>query len=128
SSRLFPYTTLFRSMRRIYEVTGKFVPFEFIKSLGHDLITDVKLGDQVEKIVTVLFADIRDYTTLSEQMSPEENFHFVCSYNELLGPVIRRHNGFINQFLGDAIMALFPGKPSDALHAAIEMREAMHVF
>lgn len=116
------------AMRRIYEVTGKFVPFEFIQSLGHGLITDVKLGDQVEKIVTVLFADIRDYTTLSEQMSPEENFHFVCSYNELLGPVIRKHNGFINQFLGDAIMALFPGNATDSLSAAIEMTAAISEF
>lgn len=116
------------AMRRIYEVAGKFVPFEFIHSLGHDVITDVKLGDQVEKVVTVLFADIRDYTTLSEQMSPEENFEFVCSYNELLGPVIRKHNGFINQFLGDAIMALFPGSAADALAAAIEMKEAISHF
>ena len=116
------------AMRKIYDVAGKFVPFEFIHSLGHDVITDVKLGDQVEKVVTVLFADIRDYTTISEQMSPEENFDFVCSYNELLGPVIRKHNGFINQFLGDAIMALFPGNAADALAAAIEMKEAISQF
>ena len=116
------------AMRKIYDVAGKFVPFEFIHSLGHDVIKDVKLGDQVEKVVTVLFADIRDYTTISEQMSPEENFDFVCSYNELLGPVIRKHNGFINQFLGDAIMALFPGNAADALAAAIEMKEAISQF
>ena len=73
------------------------------------MITDVKLGDQVEKNVTVLFTDIRDYTSLSEQMTPEENFQFVSSYNERMGPIIRNHNGFINQYLGDAIMAFFPG-------------------
>jgi GAF domain-containing protein len=43
------------AMRRIYEVTNKFVPHEFIRSLGRNVITDVQLGDQVEKIVTVLF-------------------------------------------------------------------------
>ena len=75
------------AMRLIYEVTGKFVPYEFIGSLGHNVITDIKLGDQVEKIVTVLFSDIRDYTTLSEQMTPEENFRFVCSFNERMGPI-----------------------------------------
>jgi class 3 adenylate cyclase len=111
------------AMRRIYEVAGKFVPYEFIGSLGHDVITDVKLGDQVEKVVTVLFTDIREYTTLSERMTPEENFQFVCAYNETLGPIIRRHKGFINQYLGDAIMALFPRSASDALQAAVEMRE-----
>jgi class 3 adenylate cyclase len=110
------------TMRRIYEVTAKFVPYEFIESLGHKVITDVKLGDQVEKVVTVLFTDIRDYTALSEKMTPEETFRFVCSYNEHLGPIIRKHNGFINQYLGDAIMALFPGNASDALAAAIEIK------
>jgi adenylate cyclase len=110
------------AMRLVYEATGKFVPYEFIGALGHTVITDVRLGDQVEKIVTVLFSDIRDYTTLSEGMTPEENFKFVCSFNERMGPAIRKHHGFINQYLGDAVMAIFPEKPSDALEAAIEMQ------
>ena len=114
------------AMRRIYEVTNKFVPHEFIGSLGRNVITDIQLGDKVEKIVTVLFTDIRDYTTLSEQMTPEENFSFVCSFNAQMGPIIRAHRGFINQYLGDAIMAIFPQHSSDALHAAIEMQEAVH--
>ena len=113
------------AMRKVYEVTGKFVPYEFIGALGHKVITDVQLGEHVEKIVTVLFSDIRDYTTLSEKMTPEENFRFVCSFNERMGPIIRRHGGFINQYLGDAIMAIFPGNAVDALMAAIEMRQAL---
>jgi class 3 adenylate cyclase len=113
------------AMRRIYEVTNKFVPHEFIRSLGRSVITDIQLGDQVEKIVTVLFSDIRDYTTLAERMTPEENFRFVCSFNERIGPIIREHHGFINQYLGDAIMAIFPRNASDALAAAIEMQRAV---
>jgi class 3 adenylate cyclase len=113
------------AMRRIYDVTNKFVPHEFIRSLGRSVITDIQLGDQVEKIVTVLFSDIRDYTTLAERMTPEENFRFVCSFNERIGPIIREHHGFINQYLGDAIMAIFPGNASDALAAAIEMQKAV---
>jgi class 3 adenylate cyclase len=113
------------AMRRIYEVTNKFVPHEFIRALGKTVITDIQLGDQVEKIVTVLFSDIRDYTTLAEQMTPEENFRFVCSFNERIGPIIRDNHGFINQYLGDAIMAIFPGNASDALRAAILMQKAV---
>ncbi len=111
------------AMRLVNEITGKFVPYEFIGALGHHVLTDVKLGDQVEKIVTVLFSDIRDFTTISEQMTPDENFRFVCSFNERMGPVIRKNNGFINQYLGDAIMAIFPGSAFDALSAAIEMQQ-----
>jgi len=111
---------------RIHEVTKKFVPNEFIRSLGKDAITDIRLGDQVEKIVTVLFTDIRDFTTLSEKMTPEENFRFVSSFNARLGPIIRSNNGFINQYLGDSIMAIFPEKPEDALNAAIHMQKEIH--
>jgi len=111
---------------RIHEVTKRFVPIEFIRSLGKEIITDVKLGDQAEKIVTVLFTDIRDFTTLSEEMTPEENFRFVSSFNARLGPIIRSNNGFINQYLGDSIMAIFPEKADDAIKAAIEMQKAVH--
>lgn len=110
------------AMRRIFEATEKFVPHEFLKSLGHQVITEVKLGDQVEKIVTVLFTDIRNYTSLSEQMSPEETFAFICLFNERMGPIIRENNGFINQYLGDSIMAIFPGNASNALRAAVAMQ------
>lgn len=116
------------AMLRIHEVTKKFVPNEFIRSLGKEKLTDVMLGDQVEKIVTVLFTDIRDFTTLSENMTPEENFRFVSSFNSQLGPIIRSHNGFINQYLGDSIMAIFPGSARDALQAAIEMQKAVHAL
>jgi adenylate cyclase len=116
------------AMRRIHEVTRKFVPYEFIQSLGYNLITDIKLGDQVEKIVTVLFSDIRNYTTLSERMTPEENFSFICSFNEYMGPIIRLNKGFINQYLGDAIMAIFPGNAADALAAAVQMQIAIQDF
>ena len=116
------------AMRRVYEITAKFVPYEFIGSLGHKVITDVKLGDQVEKNVTVLFTDIRDYTSISEQMTPEQNFQFVSSYNERMGPIIRDHNGFINQYLGDAIMALFPESAERSLTAAIEMQKSIREF
>ncbi len=111
------------AMRRIFDATEKFVPHEFLKSLGHQVITEVKLGDQVEKIVTVLFTDIRNYTSLSEQMSPEETFAFICLFNERMGPIIRANNGFINQYLGDSIMAIFPLNANDALHAAIAMQK-----
>ncbi len=111
---------------RIHEVTKKFVPNEFIRSLGKEAITDVRLGDQVEKIVTVLFTDIRDFTALSEKMTPEENFRFVSSFNGRLGPIIRSNRGFINQYLGDSIMAIFPESPNDALNAAINMQKEVY--
>ena len=104
------------------------MPNEFIKSLGKDRITDVNLGDQAHKDVTVLFTDIRGYTTISEQMTPEENFSFINAYNLRMGPIIQDNNGFVNQYLGDAIMALFPSKPQDALTSAIEIQNKLSVY
>ncbi len=113
------------NLHRINVATGKFVPSEFLRSLGRENITEVLLGDHAEREVTVLFADIRDYTTLSETMTPEENFNFVNSYNGRLGPIIQAHHGFVNQYLGDGVMAIFPHNPADALQAAIALQRAI---
>jgi class 3 adenylate cyclase len=112
-------------LRSINKVTNKFVPTQFIRSLGRDSITEVRLGDQIQKLVTVMFADIRGYTSLAETMTPEENFNFINSFDGRMGPIIADHKGFINQYLGDAIMALFATSPQDALDAAINMQLAL---
>lgn len=109
------------ALRRLHEATTKFVPFEFLRALGRETITEVQLGDYKEQEVTVLFSDIRDYTRLAESMTPEDNFRFVNAYNGRMGPIIQQCRGFVNQYLGDGIMAIFPFNPFDALEAAIAM-------
>ena len=116
------------NLHRINMATAKFVPSEFLRSLGRENITEVLLGDHSEQEVTVFFTDIRDYTTLSEQMTPEENFQFVHAFNKRMGPIIKENGGFINQYLGDAIMAIFPGNPADALRAAIQMKQKLLIY
>ena len=113
------------AIRKIHDVTKRFVPNEFIHALGKSDITQVILGDSVEQEVTVLFADIRDYTSLSEKMSPEDNFRFVNAFNQRMGPIIDHNHGFINQYLGDGFMAIFPKSPQDALQAAVEMQRSL---
>ncbi|MEM9983900.1 MAG: adenylate/guanylate cyclase domain-containing protein [Bacteroidota bacterium] len=110
-----------RELQKVNTAFGRFVPHEFIQSLGHESVLDVQLGDQVEKEVTVLFADIRKYTTLAEQMTPGENFRFLNAYLGRMGPLIQAHQGFVNQYYGDGIMALFMSGADDALKAAIGM-------
>lgn len=100
----------------------RFVPFQFIHSIGKQSIVDVKVGDMVEQQVSVLFSDIRSYTGMSENMTPTENFHFVNSYVQKMGPIIERNYGFIDQYMGDGIMAIFQENTMHALQAAIEMQ------
>jgi class 3 adenylate cyclase len=104
---------------------GRFVPQKFLGLLKKGSILDVKLGDQTEKEMAVLFSDIVGFTALSETMTPFENFNFLNSFLRRMGPQIRTAGGFIDKFIGDGIMALFPEKPDDAFTAAVGMQEAM---
>jgi hemerythrin len=105
-----------------------FVPTQFIKLMGADSILRAQPGMHAEQSLTILFSDIRNFTTLSESMSPEENFRFLNSYLREMEPVIRNSGGFIDKFIGDAIMALFSGCADDALQAAIRMQHKLEAY
>jgi len=105
----------------------RFVPHAFLAIVGKPSIVDVQLGDNKRRNMTVLFSDIRNFTTLSEGMTPDENFAFINAYLAHVGPVIRDHNGFIDKYIGDAIMALFESA-DDALRAGLGMLAALDGF
>jgi two-component system sensor histidine kinase ChiS len=115
-------------LSRVNIAYSNFVPLEFLQLLEKDSIVEVRLGDHVQKHMVVLFADIRSFTTLSESMTPKENFDFINAYLGRVSPVIRKHHGFIDKYIGDAIMALFPGTPDDALQASIEIHQQLAIF
>jgi adenylate cyclase len=98
-----------------------FVPRDLIAFLGKASLIDVELGDQVEKSMSVVFTDIRDFTSLSESMTPQQTFNMINSYLSVMNPVISTHHGIIDKYMGDAIMALFPVAADDALNAALSM-------
>ncbi|MBN2652844.1 MAG: HAMP domain-containing protein [Spirochaetales bacterium] len=106
----------------------RFVPNQFLNYLGRECVSDIILGDQVQQEMSLLFADIRSFTTLSERMTPKENFNFLNKYLGLMGPEIRKHNGFIDKYIGDAIMALFPLTPDDAVKTAIQMLQTLDEY
>ncbi|MGC1394487.1 MAG: AAA family ATPase [Coleofasciculaceae cyanobacterium] len=103
------------------EALSRFVPGQFLQALEKESIVDVKLGDSVQKEMSVLFSDIRDFTTLSESMTPEDNFKFINAYLSRMEPAIIAHQGFIDKYIGDATMALFSGSADDAVRAGIAM-------
>ena len=106
----------------------KFVPAEFLLFLKKKEITEVRLGDAIQREMTVLFSDIRSFTELSEKMSPDDNFRFINSYLKRVGPLVSKNNGFIDKYIGDAVMALFPDKPAEAVSSAVEMQEGVRQF
>jgi len=112
-------------LNQVYE---RFVPREFLKLLNKESILDIQLGDQIKQEMTVMFADIRGWTTISEGMNPQENFHFINAYLKRVSPIIKENNGFIDQYYGDGIMALFTGAPDDAILAAVSMQHAVNAY
>lgn len=110
----------------------RFVPTEFLSYLGKKEIEDVALGDASHENLSVLFLDIRSFTALSESMIHSEIFTFLNDYLRMIGPALEKYGGFIDKFIGDAILALFPGTiintADDAIHAAIEIQSNLKKF
>ncbi len=106
----------------------RFVPQKGLEIMGHEKITDVQLGDCVQREMSIVFCDVKGFTTLSEQMSPRENFQFLNTLLKCISPVIREHHGFIDKYMGDAIMALFPGSPRDGIAASIGMLRVLEQY
>ena len=105
---------------------SRFVPRAFLDLLGKDDVREVRLGDGIEREMTVLFSDVRSFTTISEALSPSETFGFINGLLSRTGPVVREYGGIVDKYVGDAIMALFPGPADDALRAAIALQGAVH--
>ncbi|MCP4701903.1 MAG: HAMP domain-containing protein [Gammaproteobacteria bacterium] len=114
----------YKTLEKHNKAYERFVPYQFLSLLDKQSIIDIHLGDHVEKEMTVLFSDMRDFTAMSETMTPRETFAFINAYLGRMEPVIHKHNGFIDKYIGDAIMALFPDV-DDAVQAAFGMLKTL---
>ena len=103
----------------------KFIPKEFLKFLGKASITDLELGNQVQKRATTLFCDLLSSSELSTTLSLEENFNFINSYLNVISPLIRKYDGFVDKYMGDGILAVFPRaeRAIECAHAIIRTIE-----
>ena len=102
----------------------RFVPQQLLSLLNRASFTDVLLGDQRERVVTVLFCDIRSFTSMSERLGAQATFAFINEFLGRLGPVVRDHGGFIDKYMGDSIMALFTS-PVAALNSGVAMQQVV---
>lgn len=115
-------------LSRVNSAYERFVPSEFLRFLKRDRITDIELGDNVACHMAVMFTDIRNFTRLTEGMTPGESFDFLIEYFSTISPAVYDCGGFLNQYSGDGMMALFPGEPSSAMRAAVGIQTAMARF
>ena len=117
-----------KTLRNLTDSFARFVPVEFLRYLNKNSITEVMLGDAIINNMTVLFMDIRNFTGLTEQMNPDEIFKFLNSFLKNMEPHISQNNGFVDKFIGDAIMALFAESATSAIRSAVSMREKLKEY
>jgi class 3 adenylate cyclase/ActR/RegA family two-component response regulator len=103
----------------------RFVPRQFLQLLQKTSFLDIQLGEQIQQEISVLFSDIRDFTSLSERMTPDDNFKFINGYLSRMEPAIIENHGFIDKYIGDAIMALFSGDADRAVMGGISMLQRL---
>jgi class 3 adenylate cyclase/tetratricopeptide (TPR) repeat protein len=101
------------------------------KHLAEKILTSKAAIEGERKIVTVMFSDVSGFTAMSEKLDPEEVHAIMDRVFEVIMHAVHRHEGTINQFLGDGVMVLF-GAPiahedhaQRALSAALEIQEGL---
>ncbi|MBU7582341.1 MAG: HAMP domain-containing protein, partial [Nostoc sp. TH1S01] len=119
----------FSKLQKTLESFELFVPNKFILAIAPQGIENIEVGIAVTRHITILFCDIRGYTSMSEMMTPIEIFTFLNDYLACIGQVIDQAGGFIDKYIGDAVMALFDDDNTDgALKAAISMHQSLEKF
>ena len=129
STMIFGYSYRFilegKNKEKIKNAMGKYLSQDIMKNVVQN-IDDIKLGGK-KAVVTVLFSDIRGFTSMSENMTAEEVSMILNEYFSEMEPIITKYNGVINKFIGDAVMAIFGepiqdiNHPQNAVKCACEM-------
>jgi class 3 adenylate cyclase len=119
---------LYDEQSRLIAAQQRFVPIQFLRSLGHSDIAQVGLGELVAREMTVMFADLREFTPLAERLGPHAMIELLNRYFGRMGEPIAKAGGFIDSFNGDEIMALFDTSADSAVEAGIGMWRALEAF
>lgn len=120
-----------RAKRQMTGLFGQYVPPELVDEMAKDPTAISMEGDSRE--MTVLFSDVRGFTTISEGLDPKELTQLMNEYLSPMTYVIQKHRGTIDKYMGDAIMAFWgaplqdPDNAKHALQAAIGMIEELKV-
>lgn len=112
----------------INRANQRFVPREILQMLGRSNISEIRLGDQIQRKMTILFSDLFNFTSLSESMTAQETFNFINGYLGRICPIFHSRGGIIDKYIGDEIMALFPGRVDDAIDSAIDLQKALYRY
>ena len=108
-----------------------FVPEQLLERIAPQGIESIQLGNVTEEELTILFCDIRGFTAIAESQEARETFEWLNALFTKMSDCISSHGGFIDKYLGDAIMAVFDQPNSharDAIEASVAMQESLQEF
>ncbi|MBD1834705.1 response regulator [Cyanobacteria bacterium FACHB-472] len=108
-----------------------FVPDQFLRRIAPKGVESIQLGNARQEELTVLFCDIRGFTSITESQRVNETFEWLNAFYTQMNSAIATNHGFIDKFLGDAIMAVFDragNHSQDALTAAVMMIHSLNKF
>ena len=115
-------------LHRAHQRSLAFVPHDYLRALGREHFEDVERGDATRCEVSIMFTDIRGFTSRIEQMTPEQSFDFVNEYYQMTEPSIYKYEGFVDHYFGDGVLAIFPQGAVSGLKAAIEFLTCVEDF
>jgi adenylate cyclase len=117
---LYKYISEDFKKNKIKNAMGKYLSYDIMEKVVNN-IDNISLGGKRAN-VTVLFADIRNFTTISEKMNPDLISEILNEYFSALVPIIEEHNGVLNKFVGDAMLVIFGEPKKSETHALDAVR------
>ena len=104
-----------RSKRQFTELFGQYVPPELVDKMARD--PEKYSMEGKEEVLTVLFSDVRGFTTISESLSAKDLSAYINDYLTSMSLLIRGNRGTLDKYIGDAIMAFWGAPVEDPVHA-----------
>jgi adenylate cyclase len=110
--------------RFVKELFGRYISPQIAKEIVSRADTgELHLGGE-QREISVLFADIRNFTQISEQLSPEATVKMLNTYLSVVADAIVQHDGIVNKFGGDSIMAVWNAPQPQSEHALLAVKAA----
>ena len=114
---------LTESLSQANERYSRFVPKEVLSLLNKKSLTDINPGEWISQKATLLCFDIKQFSSKTEYLAPKEIFEILNLILGKISPVVREHGGFIEKYLGDGIIAIFPKDGIKAFDCAIKIQQ-----
>lgn len=116
---------LFAEREELLSAFGRFVPTPFLTLLNHTDVRQLTVGEQAVRDLAVCFFDVEGFTRRAEALGADQVFGLLNRIYAAVGPVLSKHGGVIDKYMGDGIMVLFPQGAAAALDAAEAVQKTL---